>query len=81
LKELVRIVKHRKFKVQGTRGWNEAEFTAGGVPAAELDGNLGSKIVKGLSFAGEIVDVQAARGGYQLAWAWASGAVAGSVRL
>ena len=38
---------------------------------------LGSQLRKGLYFAGEILDVQGGRGGYNLAWAWASGFVAG----
>ena len=75
---IAHLLKHKEFKVTGTRGWNEAEFTAGGVPAVEVDPRtLESKKVKGLYFAGEILDVQGRRGGYNLAWAWASGAVAG----
>ncbi|MFH0986061.1 MAG: NAD(P)/FAD-dependent oxidoreductase [Candidatus Omnitrophota bacterium] len=75
---IVRVLKHKEFKVLGTRGWNEAEFTAGGVPSEEVDpATLESKLQKGLYLAGEILDVQGRRGGYNLAWAWASGAVAG----
>lgn len=75
---LARLLKHKEFKVTGTRGWNEAEFTAGGVRLEEVGPvTLESKIQKGLYFAGEILDVQGRRGGYNLAWAWASGAVAG----
>ncbi|OQA57539.1 MAG: tricarballylate dehydrogenase [Candidatus Omnitrophica bacterium ADurb.Bin277] len=74
---LAKMLKHRRFKAHGTRGWNEAEFTAGGIPASEIHEDLRSKFQKGLYFAGEILDIQAARGGYQLAWAWASGACAG----
>jgi len=71
-------LKHRLFKVLGTRGWNEAEFTAGGVSTKEVDDKtLESKLKKGLYFAGEILDVNGRRGGYNLAWAWASGHVAG----
>ena len=76
---MVKILKRKEFKVSGTRGWNEAEFTAGGVPAEEVEpGTLESKFQKGLYFAGEILDVGGARGGYNLAWAWASGAITGS---
>ena len=75
---VARLLKHKEFKVIGTRGWNEAEFTAGGIPAEEVDPlTLESKLQKGLYFAGEVLDVQGRRGGYNLAWAWASGAVAG----
>ena len=76
---LVKVLKHKEFKVNGTRGWNESEFTAGGVPAGEVDpATLESTRQKGLYLAGEVLDVQGARGGYNLAWAWASGAVTGS---
>ena len=71
-------LKDKRFSVLGTRGWNEAELTSGGVDAREVDpGTLESKHQKGLFFAGEILDVQGRRGGYNLAWAWASGCVAG----
>jgi predicted Rossmann fold flavoprotein len=75
---LSNILKDKRFKVIGTRGWNEAEFTCGGVDAREVKKEtLESKFRKGLYFAGEILDVQGKRGGYNLAWAWASGFVAG----
>ncbi|MEI7750880.1 MAG: aminoacetone oxidase family FAD-binding enzyme [Candidatus Omnitrophota bacterium] len=76
---IAHLLKHKEFKVIGTRGWNEAEFTAGGIPAEEVNPlTLESKLQKGLYFAGEVLDVQGRRGGYNLAWAWASGAVAGA---
>jgi predicted Rossmann fold flavoprotein len=75
---LAAAVKAREFRVLGTRGWNEAEFTAGGVDAREVKaGTLESKLCPGLYFAGEVLDVQGGRGGFNLAWAWASGFVAG----
>ena len=75
---LAALLKAREFHVQGTRGWNEAEFTSGGVDAREVKaGTLESKLRRGLYFAGEILDVQGGRGGFNLAWAWASGFVAG----
>lgn len=74
----VRQLKHMRFHVAGTRGWNEAEFTNGGVHIQEINTHtLESKLQKGLYFAGEIVDVHGKRGGYNLAWAWASGFIAG----
>ena len=77
-RSLAGALKARKFAVQGTRGWNEAEFTSGGVDAREVKPrNLESKLRRGLYFAGEVLDVQGGRGGYNLAWAWASGFVAG----
>ena len=74
----VNSLKSKRFKVMGTRGWNEAEFTAGGVNADEVrPGTLASKLKSGIYFAGEVLDVNGKRGGYNLAWAWASGFVAG----
>jgi len=71
-------LKDMRFKVLGTRGWNEAEFTAGGIDTAEVkESSLESRLKKNLYFAGEIIDVTGRRGGYNLAWAWASGFVAG----
>ena len=71
-------LKAMEFNVTGTRGWNEADFTAGGVDVQEVEaGTMASKITKGLYFAGEVLDVDGCRGGYNLAWAWASGYVAG----
>lgn len=64
--------------ITGTRGWNEAEFTSGGIPGNELNTQtLQSKKVDHLFFAGEIIDVDGPVGGYNLSWAWASGWVAG----
>jgi len=70
-------LKKWRFSVTETRGWNEAEFTAGGVEVSEVTwGTLESKLVPGVHFAGEVLDVSGPRGGYNLAWAWASGCVA-----
>ncbi len=75
---IVDNLKARLFKVSDTRGWNEAEFTSGGVDVSEVNTEtLESKIVKNIYFAGEILDVVGERGGYNLGWAWASGLVAG----
>ncbi len=74
-------LKDRRFKVAGTLGWNEAEFTCGGVAVDEVGvGTLASRIREGVYFAGEVLDVNGKRGGYNLAWAWASGFVAGETR-
>lgn len=75
---IVSEIKQKEFKVSGTRGWDEAEFSDGGVLPEEIKPeSLESRIVKNLYFCGEIIDVAAQRGGYNLAWAWASGFVAG----
>ena len=75
---LADALKSRRFMITGTRGWNEAQFTAGGVDIHGIDWRtLESKSRKGLYFAGEMLDVDGRCGGYNLAWAWASGFVAG----
>jgi hypothetical protein len=78
LEAVVRNLKSRPFPVAATRGWNEAEFTSGGVAVSEVNPHtLESKLRKNVYFAGEVLDVDGRRGGYNLAWAWASGYVAG----
>lgn len=53
-------------------------MTAGGVDTNEIDQNtMESKTVKGLFFAGEIMDIDGSCGGYNLQWAWSSGFLAG----
>ena len=74
----VNSLKEMRFKVINTKSWNEAEFTAGGINVNEIKpGTLESKLRKGIYFAGEVLDVNGKRGGYNLGWAWASGFVAG----
>ena len=64
-----------------TRGWNEAEFTAGGISLDEIDATtLASKKVPHVYFAGEVLNVDGEIGGYNLSWAWASGWVAGKLQ-
>ena len=74
----VNSLKDMHFKVSGTHSWNEAEFTAGGINVNEVvPGTLESMLQKGIYFAGEVLDVNGKRGGYNLGWAWASGYIAG----
>jgi hypothetical protein len=76
IKALAAVLKGKVFDILGTRGWNEAEFTCGGIDINGInEDTLESKIIKGLYMAGEILDVNGKRGGYNLAWAWASGYV------
>lgn len=71
-------LKHKNFKVLRTRGWNEAEFTCGGIDTSQVNPEtLESRLKKGLYFCGEILDVDGKRGGYNLAWAFSSGLIAG----
>lgn len=79
--KLIKILTNYKIKVQATRGWNEAEFTAGGVDTSEvMSTSLQSKLVSGLYFCGEILNVDGDVGGFNLSWAWSSGHVAGKLQ-
>ncbi len=65
-------------RVVGSRGYNYAEVTAGGVPLTEIDpSTLESRACPGLYFAGEILDVDGRIGGFNFQWAWSSAFVAG----
>ena len=63
--------------VYESNGFEHAQVSAGGIPAHELTEKLESKYVPNLYFAGEIIDMDGICGGYNLQWAWTSGAVAG----
>ncbi|KXJ98426.1 MAG: oxidoreductase, FAD-dependent [Acidobacteria bacterium OLB17] len=71
-------LKHWNALFDATEGWDRAEVTLGGVSTDELDSRtMQSKLVSGLYFIGEVVDVTGWLGGYNFQWAWASGAAAG----
>lgn len=62
----------------GLRGYKEAIITKGGVSVKEIDpSTMESKLVKGLFFAGEVLDLDAVTGGYNLQIAWSTGYLAG----
>lgn len=76
---LVRTVTDLRLPVTGLAGFGKAEVTAGGVPLGEVRArDMSSKLVAGLYFAGEILDVDGYIGGYNFQWAWSSGWVAGA---
>ena len=75
--ELLNTMKDWRFGITGHKGFENAQVTKGGVVLEEIDGNMESRLVKGLFFAGEMVDVDADCGGYNLHWAFASGIKAG----
>lgn len=75
---LSRALKARSFPLAGLRDFTQAQVTSGGIPPAELKPlTLESRIVPGLYFAGELLDVDGPCGGYNLQWAWSSGRTAG----
>ena len=76
---LVRAVCATVLPVTGTRGWSQAEATAGGVPLSEVNlRTMESRCCPALHLCGEMLDVDGRIGGYNVQWAWASGFVAGS---
>ena len=76
--KIVHILQNWQFKVRGTLGWQHAQITAGGIDTKDIDpSTMESRLVKGLYFAGEIMDIDGLCGGFNLQWAWSSGFVAG----
>lgn len=72
------LLKAFPFTVVAAGGWDEAVVTAGGISVKEIDPKtMGSKLVRGLYFAGEIMDVDAYTGGFNLQIAWSTGYCAG----
>ena len=76
---LVELFKHFPVSVIGTRPIDEAIITSGGVSLKEVNPRtMGSKLVPGLYFAGEVLDLDAYTGGFNLQIAWSTGYVAGN---
>ena len=74
----VRLIKDFSMTLTGLRGYKEAIITKGGVSVKEIDpSTMESKLVKGLFFAGEVLDLDAVTGGYNLQIAWSKGYLAG----
>ena len=71
-------IKNLTMTVTGTRGFQEAIVTQGGVHVKEIDpSTMESKKVEGLYFAGEVLDLDAVTGGFNLQIAWSTGYLAG----
>jgi hypothetical protein len=76
---LVQSLTNLELPIIGSRGWNFAEVTAGGVPLEEISPqSMGSRIVPGLYVIGEMLDCDGRIGGFNFQWAWATGFLAGS---
>ena len=74
----VDLIKNLELTLTGLRGFSEAIITSGGVTVKEIDpGTMESKLVKGLYFAGEVLDLDAQTGGFNLQIAWSTGYAAG----
>ncbi len=76
--DFVNLIKDLRMTVAGLRGFNEAIITRGGVATSEINpSTMESKKIHGLYFAGEVIDVDAQTGGFNLQIAWSTGHLAG----
>jgi len=74
LARLARLLKDWTVEISGVKGWKTAQCTSGGVALPELNlGTMESKLVKGLYFAGEVIDFDGPCGGFNLQNAWETG--------
>ncbi len=77
LQKIFKSSKQLKMHITESNGYEQAQVCTGGVDMKEVSENLESKKLKGVYFAGEILDVDGRCGGYNLQWAWSSGYIAG----
>jgi predicted Rossmann fold flavoprotein len=78
IKRLIGSLKDTRLPVKGVRDFEYCQISAGGVPVGEVDPQtLESRVVKGLFLTGETLDVVGPCGGYNLQYAFSSGALAG----
>ena len=81
-KKLCLLLKNLVIKLDSTAGFNEAVITRGGVDVKEINpSTMQSRLIEGLSFAGEMIDTDALTGGYNLQIAWSTGYLAGTTIL
>ncbi|SFZ97324.1 NAD(FAD)-utilizing dehydrogenases [hydrothermal vent metagenome] len=72
--KLVYAIKNLKLSISDTKGFKGAEVSTGGIDTSEVNAHdMQSKIVPNLYFAGEILDVDGDRGGFNFHWAWTTG--------
>ena len=77
-RQLLEAMKNFRFTLTKLRGYNEAIITQGGVSVKEINpATMESKLVPGLYFAGEVLDLDAVTGGFNLQIAWSTGWAAG----
>jgi predicted Rossmann fold flavoprotein len=76
-RQILNLCRAFPFHIVGSKGWEQAQVTAGGVRAEEVSDTLESRLHPGLYFVGEMLDVDGICGGYNLHWAWCSGTIAG----
>lgn len=78
-KKFTDLIKDFTMTLTGLRSYSEAIITKGGISVKEIDpGTMESKLIKGLFFAGEVLDLDAVTGGFNLQIAWSTGFLAGA---
>lgn len=78
LKALTSRIKDFRVHITGTKSFENAQICAGGVNLSEIDpDSMESRKCRGLYLTGELLDVDGICGGYNLQWAWSTGAIAG----
>ena len=76
---VVKLVKNFVLNIYDTNGWENAQVTTGGLSLEEIDEEtMEAKFCPGLYVVGESLDVDGCCGGYNLQWAWSTGAIAGA---
>ena len=76
-RRLEQLCRGLRVEVQAVNPYEQAQVCAGGVDCGQVTQSLESRLVPGLFFAGEILDIDGICGGYNLQWAWSSGMTAG----
>ena len=78
LKKIIMLIQQLRTCITATNSFEQAQICCGGVDTTEVDPvTMESKIIPGVYFAGELLDVDGICGGYNLQWAWSSGFVSG----
>ena len=79
---IMHSIKNMEFNITDTMNWEQSQVTLGGISTNEINSNtMESKIIDGLFFAGEIIDIAGDCGGFNLQWAWSSGYLAGKQNI
>ena len=74
------LIKHMKFKITGTNSYEDAQICMGGISLSEVNECMESNHIKGLYIVGETLNVHGRCGGFNLQWAFTTGAIAGELR-
>lgn len=78
IEKIAKKLKNLRFAVTGKMAWENAQITKGGIRLSEVfSKDMQSKLVKGCYIVGELLDIDAPCGGFNLQWAWSSGFLAG----